>query len=262
MDRRTFLTAMAAALAAAGASSAATPPGPVPAPSTASPARTAISAFRALKGAAHGGDDALALRQIRSLNASWYYSWGSAYTVTTKPAFVPMVWSANALLRKDALGDVARQLPQTRTKHLLAFNEPDHPGQASMSVDEAIRLWPHLQSTGLRLGSPATVDVEEPVAGPLHGQGAAGESPHRLHDDASLRLAEPREFPRKSLVLASQVWKAGLGYRIWGCGLAGNPGTPLPVHDPRDRLLHAGCGRRHAPDALRRTVCVEGQGSQ
>ncbi len=162
MDRRTFLAAMAAALAAAGASSAATPPGPGPAPSTPSLARTATSASRALKGAAHGGDDALALRQIRSLNANWYYSWGSAYTVTTNPAFVPMVWSANALLRKDALGDVARQLPQTRTKHLLAFNEPDHPGQASMSVDEAIRLWPHLQSTGLRLGSPATVGVRSP----------------------------------------------------------------------------------------------------
>lgn len=162
MDRRTFLTAMLSAPAAAGASFAATPPEPVPAPSAPSLARRANSTRRALKGAAHGGDDALALRQIRSLNASWYYSWGSAYTVTTNPAFVPMVWSANTLLRKDALGDVARQLPQTRTKHLLAFNEPDHPGQANMSVDEAIRLWPHLQSTGLRLGSPVTVGVRSP----------------------------------------------------------------------------------------------------
>ena len=162
MDRRTFLTAMLAAPAAAGASFAAAPSGPVPSPSPPPLARASLSARRALKGAAHGGDDALALRQIRSLNASWYYSWGSAYTVTTNPSFVPMVWSANALLNKDALGDVARQLPQTRTRHLLGFNEPDHPGQASMSVDEAIRLWPHLQSTGLRLGSPATVGVRSP----------------------------------------------------------------------------------------------------
>jgi len=158
MDRRTFLTAVLAA----GASFAATSPGPVPAPSAPALSRGAAWAPRALKGAAHGGDDALALRQIRSLNASWYYSWGSAYTVTTNPAFVPMVWSANALLHKDALGDVARQLPATRTQHLLAFNEPDHPDQAGMTVDEAIRLWPHLQSTGLRLGSPATVGVRSP----------------------------------------------------------------------------------------------------
>lgn len=162
MDRRTFLTAMLAAPAAAGASFAATVPGPVPAVSAQSVTRTAISRHRALKGAAHGGDDALALRQVRSLRADWYYSWGSAYTITTSPSFVPMVWGTNALLRRDALGDVARQLPQTRTKHLLAFNEPDHSAQADMSVDEAIRLWPRLQSTGLRLGSPATVDVRSP----------------------------------------------------------------------------------------------------
>jgi Glycosyl hydrolase catalytic core len=160
MDRRTFLTAVLAAPAAAGAGFAAA--GPVPAPVTPSITRAAISSPRALKGAAHGGDDALALRQIRSLNPSWYYSWGSAYTVTTSPAFIPMVWSANALLQKDALGDVYRQLPATRTRHLLAFNEPDHAGQSNMSVDEAIRLWPHLQSTGLRLGSPATVGVTSP----------------------------------------------------------------------------------------------------
>jgi hypothetical protein len=73
-----------------------------------------------------------------------------------------MVWSANALLRKDALGDVARQLSKTRTRHLLAFNEPDHPDQADMTVAEAIRLWPRLQATGLRLGSPAVVSVSSP----------------------------------------------------------------------------------------------------
>ena len=162
MDRRTFLSAVLAAPAAAGAGLAATAPGPAPNLTARPAAQAATASLRALKGAAHGGDDAQALRQIQSLNASWYYSWGSAYTVTTSPGFIPMVWSANALLEKDALGDVARQLPQTRTKHLLAFNEPDHSGQANMPVNEAIRLWPLLQSTGLRLGSPTTVDVRSP----------------------------------------------------------------------------------------------------
>src|SRR3954469_16205670 len=152
MDRRTFLSAVLAAPVMFGPTSAAT--GPVPVPAAPSVGRSASSRPRALKGAAHGGDDALALRQIRSLKPDWYYSWGSAYTVTPGPGFVPMVWSANALVQKDALGDVARQLPQTKTKHLLGFNEPDHSAQADMSVDEAIRLWPRLQSTGLRLGSP------------------------------------------------------------------------------------------------------------
>eukprot|EP00937_MAST-01D_sp_MAST-1D-sp2_P005532 g5532.t1 len=39
---------------------------------------------------------------------------------------------------------------------LLGFNEPDNcNGQSCMSVDEAVRLWPQLRATGMRLGSPA-----------------------------------------------------------------------------------------------------------
>ncbi len=73
-----------------------------------------------------------------------------------------MVFSANALLQRNAIGEVMSQLPATQTRHLLGFNEPDHPGQSNMPVAEAIRLWPHLQSTGLRLGSPGTVSPASP----------------------------------------------------------------------------------------------------
>ena len=38
---------------------------------------------------------------------------------------------------------------------LLGFNEPDHEGQARMSVKEALELWPQLEGTGMRLGSSA-----------------------------------------------------------------------------------------------------------
>lgn len=70
-----------------------------------------------------------------------------------------MVFSAKALLQSNAIGDVMSQLPQTRAYNLLGFNEPDHPEQANMSVDQAIRLWPRLQATGLRLGSPGTTNA-------------------------------------------------------------------------------------------------------
>lgn len=156
MERRTFLAVPLAALAAPGALLA-----PKTAPKTVF-APAAVPWIPAHKGAAHGGDNALALRQVRSLNAGWYYSWASAYTITTSPGFVPMVFSARALLQLNAIGDVMRQLPETRTYNLLGFNEPDHPGQSSMSVDEAIQLWPHLQSTGLRLGSPGTTNAAGP----------------------------------------------------------------------------------------------------
>jgi hypothetical protein len=149
MERRTFLALPLAALTLPGVLAAA----PVPA---------AAARPGALKGAACGGTDALALHQIQALNASWYYSWGSTYTVTTNPGFVPMVWSGKALIKNNSVGDVIRQLPVTRTKNLLGFNEPDYSSQANMSVDEAIRLWPQLQSTGLRLGSPCTVSPTSP----------------------------------------------------------------------------------------------------
>ena len=40
-------------------------------------------------------------------------------------------------------------------KVLLGFNEPDMGGQANMSVDAALNLWPKLEATNMRLGSPA-----------------------------------------------------------------------------------------------------------
>jgi hypothetical protein len=154
MDRRKFLALPLAAMAApgallaanAGSAQAASMPSAVP--SITLPADT-------LKGFGHGGKDALALTQIKSLKLDWYYTWQARYYVTTSPAFVPMIKDAKRLLELDALGWVARQQTETKTKHLLGFNEPDHKSQASMSVDEAIRLWPKLMDTGLRLGSPA-----------------------------------------------------------------------------------------------------------
>ena len=164
MERRQFLTMPLAALAApgallagnAGSAQAAAAPAAVPTvPSVTLPADT-------LKGFGWGGKDALALQQIKSLKLDWHYTWGSHYNVTTSPAFVPMVKSERTLLEQDAIGWVTRQLAETKTRHLLGFNEPDVKAQANMSVDRAIQLWPKLQATGLRLGSPATAGPASP----------------------------------------------------------------------------------------------------
>lgn len=87
---------------------------------------------------------------------SWYYNWRSDQIETNRPMrrsaeFVPMIHSA------DNINDPIRssQNPQA----LLGFNEPDGNGgdhQAGMSVEQAVALWPLLESRGLRLGSPAT----------------------------------------------------------------------------------------------------------
>ncbi|SDW76015.1 Glycosyl hydrolase catalytic core [Amycolatopsis xylanica] len=99
--------------------------------------------------AANVAGSAAAMRDVR---ASWYYTWASGTEGIATPAgveFVPMIWGRGSVTKTQL--DQAKKLG----KAVLAFNEPDMRGQANMSVDEALGLWPQLQSTGLRLGAPA-----------------------------------------------------------------------------------------------------------
>lgn len=92
-------------------------------------------------------------------NSTWFYNWGTSATSTTNPnrqgknynqEFVPEVWGASSGTSKlYGLTDVCQ---------LMGFNEPDHSEQSNVSVEKAIELWPKLQQTGMRLGSPATTD--------------------------------------------------------------------------------------------------------
>ena len=67
-----------------------------------------------------------------------------------------MIWGRGSLER-NGIKQVQSEVPWTGAEHLLGFNEPDHEGQADMSVGTAIKLWPQLEQAGLRLGSPAPV---------------------------------------------------------------------------------------------------------
>lgn len=148
MERRKFLTVPLAALAAPGAILAAN-------------AVQAQAATPALKGIGYSNSTTAARGQISSLNVAWHYNWEPSTSLTTPP-FTPMVKNAKRLLEQNAIGKLTTQLPQTRAKNLLGFNEPDYATQANMTVDQAISLWPQLQKTGLRLGSPATIKVTSP----------------------------------------------------------------------------------------------------
>lgn len=88
---------------------------------------------------------------LTDVRASWYYNWsaGPSGNAGRSARFVPMMWGAKSvnqaeLARAKAAGSV-----------LLGFNEPDFSSQANMTVEQALDLWPQLQATGLRLGSPA-----------------------------------------------------------------------------------------------------------
>ncbi|MDG4792990.1 sigma-70 family RNA polymerase sigma factor [Micromonospora sp. WMMD1082] len=91
-------------------------------------------------------------RALADSGASWYYTWNVAHPGVTTPRgaeFVPMIWGADSV--------TAGNLRQARQngRYLLGFNEPDLAGQAEMTVERALDLWPQLEATGLPLGSPA-----------------------------------------------------------------------------------------------------------
>lgn len=88
---------------------------------------------------------------LTDVRASWYYNWSSAPTkdAGTSAAFVPMIWG------EKSVTDTELARAKKNGKVLLGFNEPDFAGQANMTVERALDLWPRLQATGLRLGSPA-----------------------------------------------------------------------------------------------------------
>jgi hypothetical protein len=93
------------------------------------------------------------------LNIAWYYNWGfTPHTTYNGPIeFVPMWWGYHpewGPLQQtlDKLDVIAAD---TSIKTILGFNEPDAGGQANMTVESAIEMWPHLVATGKRLGSPA-----------------------------------------------------------------------------------------------------------
>jgi Glycosyl hydrolase catalytic core len=89
---------------------------------------------------------------LDDVGASWYYTWAAQRGNVTGPAgveFVPMMWGPGSV-NQSTLSQVKSQ-----GSTLLGFNEPDLQGQANMTVAQALDLWPQLQGTGMRLGSPA-----------------------------------------------------------------------------------------------------------
>ncbi len=91
-------------------------------------------------------------RALAKSGVSWYYTWAVNHPgiITAKGvSFVPMIWGAHNV--------TARQLRLARHHGhvLLTFNEPDLSAQANMTVNQALRLWPRLMATKMRLASPA-----------------------------------------------------------------------------------------------------------
>jgi len=90
---------------------------------------------------------------VDALGNAWYYNWTPQPDVNDraiKAEFVPMAWHGG-----HATAETMAALKKAGYQTLLGFNEPDGKTQANMTVAEAIKLWPVLMKSGLRLGSPA-----------------------------------------------------------------------------------------------------------
>lgn len=83
------------------------------------------------------------LAELNMLKVAWYYNWGSSTKIESGKVFVPMIFSAKRLAEKVE-GDV-----------VLGFNEPDHEKQANLDVEQAIAVWPQVESKAKRVGAPA-----------------------------------------------------------------------------------------------------------
>jgi hypothetical protein len=126
----------------------------------AAPAQAATPAL--YKGFGTGAKTDLAVKEMLQLGLDWFYTWGRLPALG-QPVndFTPMIWGASSAT-PAAIAEIKANLWKTRSTRLLGFNEPDHPGQSNLSVDRALELWPILETTQLKLGSPATISPNSP----------------------------------------------------------------------------------------------------
>jgi hypothetical protein len=89
---------------------------------------------------------------LAASGAAWYYNWGATPSGIATPsgvAFVPMIKGPSDV-NATVLNEVKHE-----GNVLLGFNEPDQAGEADMTVQQAIDMWPQLEATGMALGSPS-----------------------------------------------------------------------------------------------------------
>jgi hypothetical protein len=93
--------------------------------------------------------------RLARIGATWGYDWSATPPgVRGRVAWVPMAWGPGSVTPRVIASLIAARRAG-RAAALLGFNEPDSAGQSNTTPARAAALWPELQRTGLRLGSPA-----------------------------------------------------------------------------------------------------------
>lgn len=94
-------------------------------------------------------------KTLTRVGATWAYDWSSKLPKAVPGLeWVPMVWGARSV-SPSVLRALSSYAHARRARYLLTFNEPDQRSQANMTPAQAAALWPALEKTGLKLGSPA-----------------------------------------------------------------------------------------------------------
>jgi len=124
-----------------------------------------------------------ALNDVDRLGFDWHYNWSErtlwdSDDTAELSSYTPMVWGGS-----NATAQALERAKLSGTSTLLGFNEPNEHKQANMSVEQALALWPDLQGTGLRLGSPAPSQHDVLGAGSWLGRFMAGAESQGLRVD-------------------------------------------------------------------------------
>ncbi len=118
-------------------------------------AKTATRTFYvSKKGLAMGGDMSDTV-EMKKMNLSWYYNWGTTAfnnSVDDEVAHVPMVWG----IGEDNIAEIPNITDDSN--YILGYNEPDIESQANATPAEGLKYWPLIEATGKRTVSPASAN--------------------------------------------------------------------------------------------------------
>ncbi len=97
--------------------------------------------------------------RLSKVRVYWAYNWNdNLEPVPDEYEYVPMRWSASAVMGDNIMERLFRFLDAGTMKRLLGFNEPDSSSQANMAVSTAISAWNQLQTLRIPLASPGVTD--------------------------------------------------------------------------------------------------------